>query len=523
MTDSWTQLEGHLVDEKFPLRRYLGGSNHSIVFLTHRPADSSQDAAIKLIPSDSIVPDLQFSRWRLAEQLSHPHLLRQFGMGRCQLDGRDWLYIVTEYADENLAQILPQRPLTQEELRDALKPVLDTLAYLHSRNFIYTRIKPANILVAGDQIKLSTDGVLQLDDSPKCPQFPSAYDAPECASGSISAASDSWSLGMVVVEALTQNLPVGVSEQNAEPLVPNALPVPFIDIARRTLKRDPQQRWTVTEIAACLNSQSKAAAVASGRAVAPPAMIQSARAAHPSRLEQTQSSQLPPLPERPVAKKYASSKPSYFLLIAIGTAVLIVILAILKFANRNANNSSAISVSTAPEVAIPQLASHTHSSPEQSGAPQSRLKSQKKTPSVQAQQQLPPVPENSLKVASEKEKIPAATVASPPAASSTGISGAKGDILDQVLPDISQKARDTIRGTVRVNVRVHVSPSGNVSQAELDSKNSSKYFADLSLQAARRWAFQSPQVDGHSVPSEWLIRFEFTPFDTKVFPRQANP
>jgi len=512
MIDSWTQLEGHLVDEKFPLRRYLGGSNHSIVFLTHRPADSSQDAAIKLIPADSIVPDLQFSRWRLAEQLSHPHLLRQFDMGRCQLDGRDWLYIVTEYADENLAQILPQRPLTQEELRDALKPVLDTLAYLHSRNFIYTRIKPANILVAGDQIKLSTDGVLQLDDSPKRPQFPSAYDAPECASGSISAASDSWSLGMVVVEALTQNLPVGVSEQNAEPFVPTTLPVPFIDIARRTLKRDPQQRWTVTEIATCLNSQSKAA-VASGSAVAPPAMIQSARAAHPSRLEQTQSSQFPPLPERPVAKKYASSKPSYFLLIAIGAASLIVILAIPKFANRNANNSSAIPVSTAPEVAIPQPASHTHSSPEQSVAPQSRQKSQEKTPPVQAQQQLSP--QNSLKVASEKEKIPAA--------SSTGISGAKGDVVDQVLPDVSQKARDTIRGTVRVNVRVHVSPSGNVSQAELDSENSSKYFADLSLQAARRWAFQSPEVDGHSVPSEWLIRFEFTPFDTKVFPRQANP
>jgi TonB family protein len=244
-------------------------------------------------------------------------------------------------------------------------------------------------------------------------------------------------------------------------------------------------------------------------------MIQSAHAAHPSRLEQTQSSQFLPLPEPPVAKKYASSKPSYFLLIAIGAAILIVILAIPKFANRNANNSSAISVSTDPEVAIPQPASHTHSSPGQSVAPQSRLKSQEKTPSVQAHQQLPPVPQNSLKVASEKENIPAA--------SSTGLSGAKGDVLDQVLPDVSQKARDTIRGTVRVNVRVHVSPSGNVSQAELDSENSSKYFADLSLQAARRWAFQSPEVDGHSVPSEWLIRFEFTPFDTKVFPRQANP
>jgi TonB family protein len=128
-----------------------------------------------------------------------------------------------------------------------------------------------------------------------------------------------------------------------------------------------------------------------------------------------------------------------------------------------------------------------------------------------------------LQAASEKEKIPGAPVASRSAASSTKISGSKGDVLDQVLPEVSLKARATIRGTVRVNVRVQVSPAGNVTQAELDSGSSSKYFADLSLEAARRWAFQSPEIHGHSAPTEWLIRFEFTPSDTKAFPQQTNP
>ena len=521
MTDSWTQLEGLLVEDKFPLRRYLGGSDHSIVFLTHLPDDSSQDAAIKLILADSLVPDLQLSRWRLAAQLTHPHLLRQFDTGRCQLDGRNWLYIVTEYADENLAQILPQRPLTPQELRDALEPVLDALAYLHSRNFIHARIKPPNILVAGDQIKLSTDGVLQLDDSPKPPQFPSAYDAPECASGSISAASDSWSLGMTVVEALTQNLPAANAAENGEPIVPSTLPGPLLELARHTLKRDPQQRWTATEIAKRLNPQSTAAVAAtSASVVAPQAMVQPARTAHPARLLQTPSAQLPPLP---ATRKYPSAKSSYFLFGAIAAAILIAILVIPKFANRNAHHSSSRSASSAPAVAIPQPVAPAHSSPAQSVVSRSRSKSLGKIPPVQAQQQSQPGPRDSLQAASEKEKIPAAPVASRSAASSTKISGSKGDVLDQVLPEVSQKARATIRGTVRVNVRVQVSPAGNVTQAELDSGSSSRYFADLSLEAARRWAFQSPEIHGHSAPAEWLIRFEFTPSDTKAFPQQTNP
>jgi TonB family protein len=103
------------------------------------------------------------------------------------------------------------------------------------------------------------------------------------------------------------------------------------------------------------------------------------------------------------------------------------------------------------------------------------------------------------------------------------VSPARGEVLDQVLPDVSEKARGTISGKVRVGVRVHVDPSGNVSQAELDSPGPSKYFADQALKAARRWEFNPPEVNGHSVPSEWLIRFEFSQSGTKAFPKQVTP
>ena len=100
---------------------------------------------------------------------------------------------------------------------------------------------------------------------------------------------------------------------------------------------------------------------------------------------------------------------------------------------------------------------------------------------------------------------------------------ARGEVLDQILPDAPQKALDTIHGVVRVAVRVHVDPTGNVSDATLDSPGPSQYFADLALKAARRWQFNSPDVGGHSVPSEWLIRFHFTPAGPKAIPTQTAP
>jgi TonB family protein len=100
---------------------------------------------------------------------------------------------------------------------------------------------------------------------------------------------------------------------------------------------------------------------------------------------------------------------------------------------------------------------------------------------------------------------------------------APGEVLSQVLPEPSQKAQATIHGKVRVGVKVQVDATGNVTGAEFASPGPSKYFADLALQAARRWDFAPAKVDGHAVPSEWLIVFHFTPSGPKVFPTESNP
>jgi protein TonB len=142
--------------------------------------------------------------------------------------------------------------------------------------------------------------------------------------------------------------------------------------------------------------------------------------------------------------------------------------------------------------------------------------------------------QTALKTASDKQPVKKAEApaspAPPPAIApseqrpqTSSAALVPGEVLNEVLPDVSQKARDTIRGRVRVSVKVHVDPSGDLAGAELESPGPSKYFADQALQAARRWEFAPAKVDGSTVPTDWTVRFEFSQRDTKVFPVQTFP
>src|SRR5437660_3008306 len=116
MSATTQHLLGQLADGRFPLRKLLGVSTNSAVFLTsiepERASDPPRDAAIKLIPEDPTHSDVQLDRWQAAAALSHSGLLRIFHFGRCTIDGSPCLYVVTELADEDLGQLLPRRALT---------------------------------------------------------------------------------------------------------------------------------------------------------------------------------------------------------------------------------------------------------------------------------------------------------------------------------------------------------------------------------------------------------------------------
>src|SRR5881628_581369 len=75
MSEFWNQCEGQVIDNRFRLRQYLGGTDDSDVFLTQFADPQSRRAAIKFIPAGPTA-DLQLSLWRRVKQLEHPNLLR---------------------------------------------------------------------------------------------------------------------------------------------------------------------------------------------------------------------------------------------------------------------------------------------------------------------------------------------------------------------------------------------------------------------------------------------------------------
>jgi TonB family protein len=98
----------------------------------------------------------------------------------------------------------------------------------------------------------------------------------------------------------------------------------------------------------------------------------------------------------------------------------------------------------------------------------------------------------------------------------------QGAPLNQTMPEISSRARSTIHGTVRVVVKVRVDKSGAVSSAA-PASSPSRFFSDAAVQAAKQWDFTPAKISGQPVPSDWLVRFDFTSTDTKVLPSQTKP
>jgi len=505
MSEKWKQWENQIIDEKFPLLRYLGGSEHCAVFLTERHAgERLVKAAIKLIPAAPENGALQLSSWRQAAELSHPHLIPIHEMGRSELGGVPLVYVVMECAEENLAQVLPSRALTPAEAREMLESVVDVLAYLHRKGFVHGHIKPANIMASGDELKVSSDGLRRAGESLDGPGDQTPYDPPEIVRGNNSAsqtmspAGDVWSLGMTLVETLTQNLPAVRTAEQKDPLLPKSLQEPFLDIARHCLLRNPQGRWTVAQIASRLEGR---AATPQTRTISPEVH---------NTLHETQ----------PIARPYRlpANRRSYAVPVAVGFALaLAAILAGPRLLRRHAD-APQVPVATVEQPLAPPAPKQA--APKQvAPSPQERsTKPYKSSLAEEERSSKAPVPVPALIHPETMHEEETNTAARFPVASP-----AHGEVAHQAAPEVLQSARNSIRGTVRVSVKVNVDRSGNVEDAEFESRGPSKYFAGAALAAAQDWKFKPPKVGGRGVLSTWTLQFEFTRDATTVVPTQEMP
>lgn len=486
MLETWKQWEGQTVvsldDEniQFQLGPYLGGSAYGPVFLTNSVAEPGK-AAIKLLITHPGTHDDQLARWRKVARLSHPHLLRLFHTGRCRMGSTEVLFAVMEYAEEDLSQILPERALTPAETLDLLKPALEALAYLHSQGFVHGHFKPANIMASQDQLRISSDG-LHLAGDQISGQNVGPYHPPEMHEASktigLSPAADMWALGMTLAEILTQQRPSWTKDDQQKPVLSAELAQPFLEIVPNCLQRDPRQRWTIGQIIARL--EPKPAAVA-----------------------------------QPIAQPRKTPRTLRYAIPAVAVIFAAILVAGLGMLRQQPQPSP--QQSEAQQNAT-QVQQSTMAQPSTAAA------SAPSTPEGEAAQKPSPIVADSNNNEQTPKTVEASLPVSPlvqPVSTASTDSKTEG-IVQKILPDVPQKARDTIQGRVKVKVRVRVDAPGDVTQAELDSPSASQYFARLALQAAQRWKFTPVSQGGEDGTREWLLRFEFGNEETKVYSLRAR-
>jgi serine/threonine protein kinase len=470
----WSKWESQTVNGLFPLRRFLGRSNHSVVFLTECTAQNLSKAAIKLVPADTASGDAQLSHWKRIAALSHPHLIRILDMGRCKLGGHPFLFVVMEYAEQTLAQILPHRPLTAGEAQELLTPTLSALAYLHGKHLVQAQLKPPNFLVVNDQLKLASDTIRAAGEPWTSDAKRSVYDPPEAKTAAISTAGDIWGLGVTLIEALTQSPPTWPNDRSDTVSLPATIPPEFADALRRCLRRNPLNRPTLSELDAqfSLSSQPTPAPQVAppAEAVAVPQMAE----ASPQDIEPA------PRPTLPAAPITGSAPPQ------VHRSPAAVVSAISQAARTAIAGRQPLTRWLAPGVAVGLVlllviwaALRPFGSRTQSPTPAS-------TPVQTSMPQAAPQ---------------AAAPANPP------VSASAASIVHQEIPVISRGSRGSIRGEIKITVQVTVDRTGNVVAAVLENRGSSKYFARVAADAAKKWRFAPADTP---TPRQWLLQFDFS-------------
>jgi TonB family protein len=254
MIEEAKQWEGQLLGGRYRLGRLLGGSDQSAVFLVEQGASAQAPAVIRFLQAMAGAAE-QLKQWESLAKLSHPNLIRIFEAGRCQFADRSLLYVVSECADESLAQILPERALTAKEARQVLEAVLAALAHIHEQGLVHSGLRPSNIFAVGKTVKISSDSIRPVGQPLAGQAANPPYDAPECLSGKLAPPADIWSLGVTLTEVFTQRVPEFDSQLRIQPAFLLEIPQPFQDIIENCLQTNPARRWGLAQIAACLREQ----------------------------------------------------------------------------------------------------------------------------------------------------------------------------------------------------------------------------------------------------------------------------
>ena len=290
--------QGWVLGGRYRVLDRLGSGGMAEVFRAH-DEQLDREVAVKVFrtqieePGNAGTPERRERELRALAQLSHPHLITLFD---ANAPGTSPSYLVTELVrGPSLAARLAEGPLPEPLARSLGTQIADALGYVHALGMVHRDVKPANILLgsdgadgsdpetAGVRARLADFGIVRLVDSARLTAADftlgtASYLAPEQARGAnVDQAADIYSLGLVLIEALTGRRSFDGPMHEAlaarlahAPEVPPGLPQPWPGLLTAMTSSDPALRPSAAEVAAVLRTDDPLPAPV---APAPPSVL----------------------------------------------------------------------------------------------------------------------------------------------------------------------------------------------------------------------------------------------------------
>ena len=268
MYDSYVQRT--VIDNRYTLVETLGGGGMAEVYLAHDDV-LDREVALKILRNQYVNDEEFVERFRReaqsAARLSHPNIVSIYDRGRSD-DGA--YYIAMEHVQRGTLKDRIKRDgaLIPDVAAGVALQIADALQAAHESGVIHRDIKPQNVLVTrtGD-VKVTDFGIARAASSPLTQTSAvlgtAGYMSPEQALGqSVGPQSDLYSLGVVLFEMLTGELPydsespisLAMKHVNEPPRSPREanleIPEPLDAVTLKLLAKDPDDRYaSATELA----------------------------------------------------------------------------------------------------------------------------------------------------------------------------------------------------------------------------------------------------------------------------------